>query len=840
MRIQTILTVVLLLSVSTLFALEVQLNVTEDAGQARKSGLVVSGVPFAKGTVKDISRLSVNANGKTVPAQFSLIAPWDDGSVRWALLNTQVDVSANGKSALVLRDDGKNIAPLQGVKIAETANDVIMSTGSFEVRVPKKERGLLRAKLDGKDVFDNSGRGIVLYAPGPAREIEQQQGKKTIKVTVYDPGPQIQADAPNSVVVEEKGPVRAVVAVKGVFPGVHQGLLGYTARITLVAGERQVKVHLWLENNGAMGYYYKNEKRPVPRTAQMEWYMFDGLAVEMGVGLGNANATCEGSTGNNGKFKIFQTCYWNKNNRKQEYNNFNVFTQDDFEYVITSGDEELKRGNRSAGIVEIAGSNGRLTTAIRSFWENYEKAIELEGSQLKLWLWPTEGQWPRDRKRDLQGLYDDELLKLTKPGFYYIPGAVHKGHEFVFDFSGDSAALSSASLSKPLMALANAEYYAGTDAIPGIFAPPGANVGDNEGNEKIAAWENMYASAVDPEAPTGLIQARKQSEWSIVTYFGDTTYWYGWLDFGDIPCPGRGQTSLQNDWLWVITLGAIRSGNVAYMRMASEMAQHRIDVDQFWSDRDLPEVCGLQRGNVNFPAFHCYRLYSIPSPRSNHLAGLVLYYMLTGEPKALEACRRNANGLKVAWKHIAQTKPYGGPQIDMAANSWSIRGYCAMYALTGQREWLDEALALFNTNVVAKWKSLGPHLHERQQIRSQDYAEDDIKYCNSIATLCLLHKYTEDPQVLQLIEEGCATPFPENYYDAPIFLADLFAYGALIKEKPEWAKEAIDQWLAASPESKTPPIFLNGSSTWTKDSAMDLQAGNVLQYYFWKKNAAKK
>jgi hypothetical protein len=80
----------------------------------------------------------------------------------------------------------------------------------------------------------------------------------------------------------------------------------------------------------------------------------------------------------------------------------------------------------------------------------------------------------------------------------------------------------------------------------------------------------------------------------------------------------------------------------------------------------------------------------------------------------------------------------------------------------------------------------------------------------------------------------------ENYYDAPIFLADLFAYGALTKEKPEWAKEAIDQWLAASPESKTPPIFLKGSSTWTKDSAMDLQAGNVLQYYFWKKNAAKK
>ena len=76
--------------------------------------------------------------------------------------------------------------------------------------------------------------------------------------------------------------------------------------------------------------------------------------------------------------------------------------------------------------------------------------------------------------------------------------------------------------------------------------------------------------------------------------------------------------------------------------LGGEMARHRIDVDQLWSDRDPPECGGLQRGETNFPSFHSSRLYWLPDVKSNWLAGVALYYMLTGEPKALEGWRRNA------------------------------------------------------------------------------------------------------------------------------------------------------------------------------------------------------
>jgi hypothetical protein len=345
----------------------------------------------------------------------------------------------------------------------------------------------------------------------------------------------------------------------------------------------------------------------------------------------------------------------------------------------------------------------------------------------------------------------------------------------------------------------------------------------------------MGRSLVDPESPHGLFAARKQSDWSSVTYFGDSTYWYGWMDFGDVPVPAKGPIGLDSDWLLIMLLGAVRTGDVSYLRFAAEMGRHRVDVDQFWSDRDPPYCNGLQRGDLNFPAFHCYRLSSPPGVRSNHLAGTVLYYLLTGERKALECATRNAEGLKAAWAEIDKTKPWAGPQGDMSANGWAIHGYCAMYALTGEKEWLDQALGLFRGNVTAKWKGLGPHLHERQQIRSQDYTKDDIKYCYALYAFCLLQHYTGEEKLLEMLKAGSDQEFPPNFFDAPLFLADMDAYVALKTGKAEYAGKATEHWLQASPEGKCPPVWLPNNAVWAERVGMHLRAGHLLEYYFWKK-----
>jgi hypothetical protein len=313
------------------------------------------------------------------------------------------------------------------------------------------------------------------------------------------------------------------------------------------------------------------------------------------------------------------------------------------------------------------------------------------------------------------------------------------------------------------------------------------------------------------------------------------------MDFGDLFEDGHGQVHLHYDWTRITLAGALRTGDMNFIRLASDMARHRIDVDQLWSDREIPECRGLQRGDSSgCSSYHCSWLSGPPSPGGNWVAGVVLYYMLTGEPKALECCQRNGEGLKAAWAWVARTKPWAGPQGDMATNATSMTAYCALYGLTADKQWLEEALKLFNTNVTAKWKGLGPHLHDgANQIQSQDYIQEDMKYCYAIAPLCELHYLTGDEQLFKLLTEGCAKPFPDSFFEAPLFLSDLFAYVGYKANNAEYLTKAADLFAQSFPESKCPPVFMAGNSTWTRTSAMTLRTGHLLQYAAWKMKERK-
>jgi len=225
----------------------------------------------------------------------------------------------------------------------------------------------------------------------------------------------------------------------------------------------------------------------------------------------------------------------------------------------------------------------------------------------------------------------------------------------------------------------------------------------------------------------------------------------------------------------------------------------------------------------------------MPTPATNWLSGVVLYYMLTGEPKALECCRRNAEGLRAAWS--ARRPPRG----DMAANAWAIASYCAMYDLTADKKWLAEALGLFRTNVTNMWKANGPFLHDPfYQIRGQTYIKEDVKYCYAIASLCDLHRRTGDKDVLKLLTEGCQEEFPDSFFGAPKFLADLYAYVGYKTGNADYVKRAAKLFAQGFPESKNPPVILPGNSTWSRTAAMTLRVGHLLQYANWKLKSPSK
>jgi hypothetical protein len=413
-----------------------------------------------------------------------------------------------------------------------------------------------------------------------------------------------------------------------------------------------------------------------------------------------------------------------------------------------------------------------------------------------------------------------------------MPGGVHKGHQMILDFSGRPAEATRAEVRHPLFPLAAAQYYASTEAAPGLFAPADVRTGDVECDAKLDSWMAMTRSVADPKSRYSLWQARRDT--------GRANFWYGWMDFGDMCVPGSGYVSLHYDWPWIMLVDLMRTGNPAFLRLANDMMQHRIDVDHTWSQ--VGPGRDLQRGVGRYTHFHCSRFtYAHPSVDANWLAGVVLWHMLSGEPKARECAERNAAALIKGWDYLLKNDGWsiGRRKADMQSNARAIFGYCSMYALTADRKWLDEALKLFRTNITGKWKVHGPHLHARQQIRSQSYIRDDMKYCYSIQALCLLHHYTDDKELFRLLKAGCDQEFPENWFDAPLFLADLHAYVSHETGQAAYAEEAVEHWIQASPESRQPPVYQPDNSQWSRRKAMHLRTGHLLQYYFWKKSRKK-
>ncbi len=98
------LSVVLLLAATASLAGEVRLCVEEPAGVERRQWPVTSGIPLAQGALReDGSAALFDEAGGEIPLQTESLARWPDGSVRWLLLDFQIDLAAKQKKAIRLR-----------------------------------------------------------------------------------------------------------------------------------------------------------------------------------------------------------------------------------------------------------------------------------------------------------------------------------------------------------------------------------------------------------------------------------------------------------------------------------------------------------------------------------------------------------------------------------------------------------------------------------------------------------------------------------------------------------------------------------------------------------------
>jgi len=179
---------------------------------------VSAGVPFARGLLGSDAHLRlIDSAGRETPLQSRTLARWGDGSVKWALVDFLSQAAAY---TLEYGSEATSRATTGTLQVSEDTEGVRVSTGRLDLRISKKGLGFLN--------------GGAFYLTGPDG-------------TVYDT-----LHAPDEVVVEERGPVRACVRVAGSHRARDgRRLFRYTLRLHAWAGERLLRVQHTFCNDSA-------------------------------------------------------------------------------------------------------------------------------------------------------------------------------------------------------------------------------------------------------------------------------------------------------------------------------------------------------------------------------------------------------------------------------------------------------------------------------------------------------------------------------------------------------------------------------------------------------------
>ncbi len=257
------------------------------SGVTRTNDPVTVGIPLpddAATGATDVSELGLT--GATA-GQFRVLGRWPSGRIKWVQVDTQASLSAGTTAAgiAVTSGGGGNFG---GSNLAtDNGATITVSTGSATFTIRKANfNGFDQVVVGGTTVVaSGTSQGLVVTGPAP--------GQTTCGVctTVYSSA----NDASSTAVIEENGPVRAVVRATGSHKdGSGNAYMKFTVRMHFYKNKSQVKAVSTLRNadNGASNSFATAYKG----LAAYEWRTTAGVGGTQTYDIAKHGGTVENGT----------------------------------------------------------------------------------------------------------------------------------------------------------------------------------------------------------------------------------------------------------------------------------------------------------------------------------------------------------------------------------------------------------------------------------------------------------------------------------------------------------------------------------------------------------------
>lgn len=536
---------------------------------------ITQGVPFPKGALDQAEHAYVAGRS----SQTDVLTSWPDGSVKWLLVSTLA--SADETLRLDYGTSVRKSVPVETRAVIAHEKDQVISvdTGRLCFEVP----------LDGSALLRNMRCGD--------RTIVSVLGLVNNEFSTAGTAPQVS--------IEEAGPVRAVVRIAGEHRNAAGAkLLDYILRVIAYAGAEYVELeHSFVLTDDIVEVDLKSVLLRLQTVSERVVMRVGESPVNVVLSAGPVALAADVSSPES------STC--------------------NYPFSVTQGGKELVTGEEAGGVFTFTGP-GRLTVAVRDFWQNAPKSLSVEADHVDV------------------GLVGGPIR------FYH---GMAKTHQILLSFAGDDAPLELFE-KRPLL-LAPPEWYCDSRALNAWPMP--ARDGGWPG------YETCIANTINDWAKRTAGAMRRQGGGGMINY-GDATY-------------SKGGNNLETALGEGTILQFMRTGKREYFDLADLMVRHfaDIDIDHSKSSGGLIWVHGPHARTTVDPGAAGINGHSWYN-------GTAYYALFTGSRRIM-ATAEQVGEYYARWPFPLQPYIHYWRQI-----AWKLMSLMQAYDLTGNIRFLEAAL----------------------------------------------------------------------------------------------------------------------------------------------------